>query len=806
MGMKRLIVIVLLAAGAIGVRAAVTIGDKEFRADTLEHRQVGPGIVHTVLRLPDYPLNVYLLEADMDNPYNGVETTLAYNRLGRTEALTNAYRRNRTATRRPVAGCNANFWCVTGNGEPWSRFCLGTPFGAVVRRDTVYVNTGNNIDPWDGGPTRTGGCAVAADKTLYMGHFTCAGTIAGGNLAAPVAFETVNRRNKGSSVALWTPPYGRDREFETDWTAHNTRGDALADNYYLTFKPGSTWGVNTPMSFTVANIVGGEDRRTLGDYDACLTATGTQKEALAALREGDEITVTHGWTYTDGTPVVPAITDMVEGNAPVMHGGELTGRNYDEEYNSMVYSRTAYGTDATGRKLYMIVIDKATSKTYGSSVGCSTEVMCQILKSLYPDISEVINMDAGGSAEMLVRGNIVNTTTEGTPRAVACGWLLSTVAPEDNEIASIQFYDFRAELPVYSSYTPRIVGFNRWGEIVDDDVKGFTLSCDPVLGTTVGSTLIVGGTLATHTLTASLNGMTAQVEVRTLEAEPAIVTKPVAVVGRYPLPLEVSATVGNEVYPYNPAGLSWRFAEQGVATVDADGCLTGLANGTTPLYCTIGDFNDETFVRVEISDSELRDVPLNDWTVNGSGAKDFSWNGQGTLGFTYSSSRAPHVTLSTDNPIYGTPDELTLTFNSTVPIDKVQIDTRNYHVTKLTYQEFEGTFEAGVEHTLRLDMDALGGVERLSTYPLTVKTIKFTPAKSDYGDNTLSLCFRAHYRDVTSVKGDVNGDGVLSGADVTALYNVLLDDATVNGDADVNGDGVVSGADVTTLYNLLLGE
>ncbi|MBP5560872.1 MAG: hypothetical protein J6X70_03615, partial [Muribaculaceae bacterium] len=51
------------------------------------------------------------------------------------------------------------------------------------------------------------------------------------------------------------------------------------------------------------------------------------------------------------------------------------------------------------------------------------------------------------------------------------------------------------------------------------------------------------------------------------------------------------------------------------------------------------------------------------------------------------------------------------------------------------------------------------------------------------------------------LKGDVNGDGVVSGADVTALYNVLLDDATPNGGADVNGDGVVSGADVTALYN-----
>lgn len=53
-------------------------------------------------------------------------------------------------------------------------------------------------------------------------------------------------------------------------------------------------------------------------------------------------------------------------------------------------------------------------------------------------------------------------------------------------------------------------------------------------------------------------------------------------------------------------------------------------------------------------------------------------------------------------------------------------------------------------------------------------------------------------------QGDVNGDGIVSGADISALYNVLLDGATPEGDADVNGDGIINGADVSALYNLLL--
>ena len=50
---------------------------------------------------------------------------------------------------------------------------------------------------------------------------------------------------------------------------------------------------------------------------------------------------------------------------------------------------------------------------------------------------------------------------------------------------------------------------------------------------------------------------------------------------------------------------------------------------------------------------------------------------------------------------------------------------------------------------------------------------------------------------------DVNGDGVVSGTDVTTLYNYLLGDTDICY-ADPNSDGIVNGADVTTLYNCFL--
>lgn len=60
---------------------------------------------------------------------------------------------------------------------------------------------------------------------------------------------------------------------------------------------------------------------------------------------------------------------------------------------------------------------------------------------------------------------------------------------------------------------------------------------------------------------------------------------------------------------------------------------------------------------------------------------------------------------------------------------------------------------------------------------------------------------------LSGVVGDVNNDGFVTAADVTALYDLLLNndsDNVVSG--DVNADGVITSADITAVYNVLLGE
>ena len=74
-------------------------------------------------------------------------------------------------------------------------------------------------------------------------------------------------------------------------------------------------------------------------------------------------------------------------------------------------------------------------------------------------------------------------------------------------------------------------------------------------------------------------------------------------------------------------------------------------------------------------------------------------------------------------------------------------------------------------------------------------------------DNHANILFPGEAQQQQSIPGDVNGDGQVTSADITALYSFILNSdasAIVNGDQD--GDGNITSSDVTTVYSILLGN
>lgn len=79
----------------------------------------------------------------------------------------------------------------------------------------------------------------------------------------------------------------------------------------------------------------------------------------------------------------------------------------------------------------------------------------------------------------------------------------------------------------------------------------------------------------------------------------------------------------------------------------------------------------------------------------------------------------------------------------------------------------------------------------------TAKNKYWTPWKFN-GNNWLEMS--------ATVAGDLNGDGQVTIADVTALIDLLLGGSTPPAEADINGDGQATISDVTALIDQLLGS
>ena len=820
---KELLLMLLMAVVAIiPLRADIVINGTAYHADTLLRRQVAPGTIHTIVRLPDYPLNIYLIEADMNNPNNRVETTFARNVLGNTELLSTAMARQTTPTKRPLVACNANFWIVSTTG-PLAASQKLFPMGGVVRNDTTVVNDNNTYDQWGGGPWMTGAAGITIDKRQVMGRVMWEGSITSSKLAAPLPYHNFNRRAVRGEICMYNRLFKTGRAFEDDWINYDTRGDNQSDNYYLTFVTDENgvkekWKTNSPMKFVINNIIYGEDRRSITYSNAALAVTGDEnKAAMSVLQVGDTIEVTSGFrTLDEGQPeLYPRIENLVWGQATLMLDGELTPRNYNDGYNTPNYSRTIYGTNGDGKRLYMMVIDLSTSPKYGLSRGCPTAEACQIMKSVWPDIQVAINMDAGGSAEMLVGGQVVNTTTEGNPRGVATGWMIEAIGEEDHEIASIAFDKFRIDIGEYSMTVPRVLGYNKIGELIDEDVKGFTLSCDAALGIANDTTFIAGGGDLRGELTATLNGMTATVPVHVMPAQPNLVLSPLLIDDRE-YPIELTSQIVNNTYYYDPSIFDWSVANSDIAVIN-DGVVRGKQNGTTFYTYNVGAYSGASELTVEISPDAYQDQTWEGWTVKGAGPKNINFNKEtGEITCEYTSNRSPYLQLTKDLNLFGLPDTIALVFNTTMLVENVQIDTRNRFKTTTNYLKFKPendatTFTAGEDHTLLIDLESLGGADYVGTYPITLKTIKFNISKdTEVGDHQLNLkSFYCHYpsHNITPLPpfGDVNLDGEVSVADVNAVIEVILTDV-VNGAADVNHDGEVTVADINSVISVIVGQ
>lgn len=737
----------------------ITIKDKTYDARLLLKREIGPGTTYMRYRMPEFPLNFNMMIVDLNNEYNTVENMQSYEQLCKTELLESAAARYTTDEKRVVGGANANFWIVTGQ-RPWEDLIMGAQLGGSMRNGEIITETTNTWDVWWWETPAI--AAIDSKKTAVIDRMHWEGHIINDKIGSPEFFQC-NKVVHPDEITLYNHFFGRDKKFQPvdvyddSGVAHWRIVEGQCTEVYLNLDEGERWMAGRPMKCTVMDVKTDAGTGTLGDYDLAIVGRGFNKDNLAKLVPGDKVTVDHGWTsYADGSR--PELVELVAGNTILMRNGVLEDYNFTDDYNKMVYSRTAYGSSADGKTLYIITIDKVPDPRWGSSIGVTTEEECYIMKHF--GCVNLTGFDGGGSAQMLIEGKVINKTTESHPRPVANGMMVYDTAPADNVITRIEFDDVDVTVPNLSTSSPKILGYNKYGSLIDRDVKDVVFSCDEAIGSCSGSLFTACDHAAKGKLTATYGSATATKDVTVVEATLGIRLKPVLIDSRRNYTVEMLATAESGVFNIDASTVDWTVEDPTIATVDAEGTLKGLKNGSTKLTGKIGQFADMTTVTVEIPDNTTLTAPAwGEWTAKGaSGISGTKLADDGTLSFNFGSPRDPSITLTKDFNFYSLPDKITLTFTSSAAISSLTLDLRTRNHSKanqvIVKGPEDGDFTAGTEHTVEFPISAAGDPLDMATYPLSVKTLKIAINKgvTTKGEHSIKLGdFIAHYNEAGAV-------------------------------------------------------
>ena len=482
----------------------------------------------------------------------------------------------------------------------------------------------------------------------------------------------------------------------------------------------------------VTSEVGHTGDMTVPDGQFVILGRGSANDFVANLKVGDVVEFFNSTRTPDGTEIEPAC--VVSGYPKVLENGESVN-DRDESLLTARHPRTGVGIAADGTTLIIMVVDGRTV----ASVGVTTHELGEIMR--YAGAVEAANLDGGGSSTLYNEAfGVRNHCSDGSERAVSNALFAVLSAPEDNQVASLAFYDFHPEMPYLGLYTPRVMAFNQYGLCIDPDFKDFTLSCPAELGEILdGQTLYVTGQ-GMHALTASFEGATsATVPVEVTEAKDVTLTySSVIIDSNHPYSIGLYQQVGDNIVPLFPAALTWVSENTDVATVDEQGTVQAVATGTTVVTGTVGETAVAQTIVVENSEVD-RSCPyqpeaVESWEVTKSGLSDATVVAEGeqlAVGFTVTSTRGPKLTIRPKAATYGCPEGFEIAFDSHgAQMAKVVVNMVPANSALTTSVSFDAVPTDAT--TLFVPFDQFSPSDQ-GIYPIELSSIAITP---DVAKNT----------------------------------------------------------------------
>lgn len=688
----------------------------EYRVDTVFHAKVGPGTTHTRLRLvgPN-PLNVFYATIDLTTPGVSIRAVCATDKVA-GGARTSAMAKSKTHDGlHYFVGTNGDFYATSGTATNGSSK-IGTPTTSCTVDGEVYKTSNSNyqfVYTTDGKPLISrlnyyGGTAKIGEKTTL--------------------FKGINVSSPANGITLYTWRYWGSAN-QGDYagscaqvTARLVEGDSFtAGGRYrleVTSEPTTDGDLTIPDG---GFVIHGRGTSTTGCNTGAL-------DFVSALKPGDIVEMDNKVLTSDGQQIYPY--SIVSGNPKNVGNGETLDSEGERGDASSRHPRTCIGHSADGKRVVMMVIDGRSSV----SAGVTTSMLADVMR--YAGADEAVNIDGGGSSTFYTEAlGVLNATSDGTERAVGNAIFGVLEAPEDNEIAELQFVDWSKQVAQCGLYTPHIYAFNKYGLMLDNDFKDYTLSCPAELGVVIndGKSIEASGS-GTHAVTATYNGITATIPVTVVDAseyQPRYESVVLNSTRVWDAEL-ISVVNGNEM-PVAPTAFVWTSSDPEIVSITTDGKVKGVKNGVATITGVRGDHVVNITVNIEIAGEQylpVADMNPETWNITKASmtSVDLAQLENGfAVDYVVKSTRGARITLQNKRPIYSLPEAVRIRLNpGEVKVTDIQVNVRPNNAQRATTFKFSDIVPS-TENIFVVDLTKEFDLTDIGAFPIEFSTLVITP-------------------------------------------------------------------------------
>ena len=714
--MKKILLSIFAFCVGVSAYANIALNGVEYTIDTLSMYPAGPGATFYELRMLRASdgkgrIDSWLLTVDTKNPYVTIEGVLGTGKIIGTERPSNMAIRSTTDTKIFYAGTNGDFFVTQGD--------VGLPVGLTVV-NSEFAHTPSAATSRLAGGVDDNNRGILATKVQFAFNLQTA--------TDTYTIHHVNYKRNENELVLFNKH-----------NAATTLTNAYGTELLAELLPGEKWETTGSIKLKVIDKQQNVGSMAIPADKVVLSGHGTMATALDAINIGDEVTVNTSLLF-DGKEVDVAQCIGGDTYALIVNNGQVEQSNFWNE----VHPRTAFGTSEDGTIQYFLVVDGRSVK----SAGCTTKVLGEIIH--HYGAYKAVNWDGGGSSCLYIRNlGQMNNGSDGSERACGNGMFAVANVPEvDNTIAAIAPYMPIYSLPRYGVASPKFLGYNKYGVMIDTDVQGVTLSCDSALGEILEDGRFLASGENGGTLRASLGDITTELEVRLMASAPiAIRLDSVLCDAAHPYTVEVQGAVGNTTIDLLAAALTWTSLNPEIAAVDETGAITGIANGTTQVIGQLGEFSDTILVHVELptGNEMLWDDfrVASNWKLKGSTGFNPSLSvsedaeAPVNLLFTYKSARSPYIQFEREAPIYSRPDTIRIPMTTDAIFSKVYATIRANNAIQGVNITIEPN--AAGNFTLDIPVEQYFGTD-VAIWPLHFELVKcFLNTSTEKGERYVTL-------------------------------------------------------------------